>query len=77
MRYLDEMHEIKALKSEMEMYKNYSYKLAEELEVKKKNANNTDKVINDFNKSFKELYDIQCKNFNNNLNIIKVFSFLK
>ena len=73
---MSDILEIKALKIELEMYKEFSNKQIEELNnIKIYNAE-ASQNIKEFQARSKNLYEIQCMNFKNCLDILKVIHYV-
>ena len=68
----DCLSEVKSLKSELELYKYYSNKQEEQIKLNEKVKSKNDRIISEHLTSSNKLYKIQCVNFNNCIEIIKV-----
>jgi len=69
---MGEYLEIKSLKSELDMYKDFSKKQTEEINKIKLFIDENKNDNREFQAATKDLYDIQCMNFKNCLEVIKV-----
>ncbi len=76
-KHHEEKSEIKALRSELELYKQYSQKLNGEVEFYKKIVNESKTSLKEFESNSKELFDIECKNLKNTIEVIKVNHLIK
>ena len=71
-KHYENLSEIKSLKSELELYKYYSNKQEEQIKLNEEVKSKNDQIISEHLTSSNELYKIQCLNFNNCIEIIKV-----
>ncbi len=66
--------EIKTLKIELDLYKNYFEKQENQIKFYEGIKQEKEKTLEEFKNSTTELYKIQCMNFNQCIEIIKVSS---